>query len=138
MSPRFFSLCHLGLKKPRESHVPSQLSLHYASALVKVAQSESVQLDFSCYYICQVVTSNCTLQHCTILCFVFNTCKHLLLFTMWKCHPQLFCCHFNSGLRGGASHPVPGPWWGNCRNQGHLYSPQNTQVRCLHISRNIY
>lgn len=34
-----------------------------------------------------------------------------------------------AGLRGGTSHPVPGPRWSHRCHQGHVYSSEDTQVR---------
>lgn len=50
---------------------------------------------------------------------------------LWKWHPWPFCVASSEGFWGGASHPLPGPRWGDRRHQGHLHPPQDTQVRIL-------
>lgn len=87
----------------------SDPSLHFPSALMK--DRKSVNLSF---------TPNWTPK------FGLYSFYNSLLFVVWKFHLFIF-----QGFRRGASHPVSGPRGGHCCHQGHLYSPQDTQVRLL-------
>lgn len=89
-----------------------------------------------------------SLVSCLFICsppnFIFAVkAKHVLscveahLSLLSRCHAfsWYFAPHQNElhvpfeGFWGGASHSVPGPWRGHCCHQGHIYSPQDTQVR---------